>query len=65
MLEVLIILPIFVLKYNVKIKLPMETKFYDGYLAPVAEVVDVVVERGFAASSNVEDPIEDSEQDWN
>jgi hypothetical protein len=43
----------------------METKFYNGYLAPVAEVVDVAVERGFTASSNVEDPIVDTEQDWN
>lgn len=43
----------------------METKFYEGYLAPDAEVVEVGLERGFAASSNVEDPFVDPEQGWN
>ena len=42
----------------------MDSKFYLPYLAPDVEVVTIAVERGFAASSNVEDPFEDKEQDW-
>lgn len=35
-----------------------------AYLAPEVEVVMIAVEQCFAASSNVEDPIENEEQDW-
>ena len=42
----------------------MNSKFYFPYLAPDVEVMTVVVEQGFAASSNVEDPYEDAEQEW-
>ena len=42
----------------------MDSKFYFPYLAPDVEVVTVVVEAGFTASSNVEDPYEDAEQGW-
>lgn len=34
------------------------------YLAPEFEVLDIEVEQGFAASSNVEDPDENPEQEW-
>lgn len=42
----------------------MDSKFYLSYLAPDVEVVTIAVEHGFAASSNVEDPNENPEQDW-
>ena len=42
----------------------MNSKFYLPYLAPDVEVVTIAVENGYAASSNVEDPFEDKEQDW-
>ena len=42
----------------------MDSKFYLPYLAPDVEVVTIAVENGYAASSNVEDPYEDAEQDW-
>lgn len=43
----------------------MNKKFYAYYLAPEVEVVEAVVEAGFQTSNpNVEDPFEDSTQDW-
>ena len=42
----------------------MNSKFYFSYLAPDVEVVEIIVEAGFTASSNVEDPYEDAEQGW-
>lgn len=42
----------------------MDMKFYLPYLAPDVEVVTIAVEQGFAASSNVEDPTIDDEQEW-
>ena len=42
----------------------MDSKLFFSYLAPDVEVVTIAVEQGFAASSNVEDPFEDKEQDW-
>lgn len=35
-----------------------------AYLAPEFEVVEVAIEAGFGASSNVEDPIVGPEQEW-
>ena len=37
---------------------------YNEYCAPEVEVVATIVEQGFSASSNVEDPIEGEEQGW-
>lgn len=37
---------------------------YNEYCAPEVEVVETIVEQGFSASSNVEDPIEGEEQGW-
>ena len=34
------------------------------YCTPEIEVVETIVEQGFSASSNVEDPIEGEEQGW-
>ena len=42
----------------------MDTKLFFPYLAPDVEVMTIAVEQGFTASSNVEDPFEDAEQDW-
>ena len=42
----------------------MDKKLSFSYLAPDVEVVTITVEQGFAASSNVEDPSENPEQDW-
>ena len=42
----------------------MNSKFYFSYLAPDVEVVEIIVEAGFTASSNVEDPTIGDEQDW-
>ena len=42
----------------------MYSKLFFPYLAPDVEVMAIAVEHGFAASSNVEDPYEDAEQDW-
>lgn len=43
----------------------MANKLLTGYIAPQIEVVEAIVEAGFATSSNVEDPIENGTQDWN
>ncbi len=44
----------------------MNKKFYTPYLAPEAEVVESIVEAGFAYStdSNLEDPKVDDSQHW-
>ena len=42
----------------------MDTKLFFPYLAPDVEVMTIAVEQGFTASSNVEDPFEDAEQEW-
>ena len=42
----------------------MDKKLSFSYLAPDVEVVTIVVELGFSASSNVEDPTIGDEQDW-
>lgn len=42
----------------------MDTKLFFPYLAPDVEVMTIAIEQGFTASSNVEDPFEDAEQDW-
>lgn len=44
----------------------MNKKFYPPYLAPEAEVVESIVENGFAYSddSNLEDPKVEDPQDW-
>ena len=42
----------------------MDSKLFFPYLAPDVEVVSIAVEQGFAASSNVEDPIIGDEQEW-
>ena len=42
----------------------MGSRLFFPYFAPDVEVVTVAVEQGFAASSNVEDPNENPEQDW-
>ena len=42
----------------------MNSKFYFTYLAPDVEVVTIAVEHGFTASSNIEDPTIDDEQEW-
>ena len=36
----------------------------NDYLAPDVEVVEIIVEAGFTASSNVEDPEIGEEQGW-
>ncbi len=42
----------------------MKTKFYEKYVAPDLEVVSISVEAGFEVSSNMEDPWEDSTEEW-
>ena len=42
----------------------MDSKLFFPYLAPDVEVMTIAIEQGFTASSNVEDPFEDAEQDW-
>jgi hypothetical protein len=42
----------------------MQTNRKYAYLAPEVEVAMIAVEQGFVASSNVEDPFENEEQDW-
>jgi hypothetical protein len=43
----------------------MTNKLTISYIAPQIEVVEAIVEAGFATSSNVEDPIENGTQGWN
>lgn len=43
----------------------MLNEFINSYIAPQVEVIETVVEVGFANSSNVEDPIEDDIKGWN
>jgi hypothetical protein len=42
----------------------MNSKFFDYYLKPTIEVVEVIVEAGFNVSSNIEDPLENPTQNW-
>ena len=43
----------------------MKTNQLWGYLVPEIEVVEVTIEAGFSATSNVEDPTEKPTQGWN
>ena len=43
----------------------MNNKLITSYLAPEIEVIEAIVEVGFATSSNVEDPVENGTQGWN
>ena len=43
----------------------MNNKLITSYIAPEIEVVEAIVEVGFATSSNVEDPVENGTQGWN
>ena len=36
----------------------------NGYLVPEIEVVEIVIEKGFAQSQNIEDPEVRPEQPW-